>query len=176
MEVNREQKQQAIDALAEAIAKCSSGVFTDYKGLPVAEQIVLRRRLRKLGIEYRVVKNTLARFAVKKAGRDFLASSFEGPVAIAFGYDDVVAPAKALVEYNRSSDSTLAIKGGFFADRLLTPEEVQELAILPPREILLSQVAAGMQAPIVALLNCFVSPLRDITGILNARIKQLEGE
>ncbi len=174
--MNRKQKQQAIDALAEAVAKCSAGVFTDYKGLPVAEQIALRRRLSKLGIEYRVVKNTLARFAVKKAGRDFLAASFEGPVAIAFGYGDVMAPAKALVEYSRSSDSTLGIRGGFLADRLLTPEEVQALAIIPPREVLLAQVAAGMQAPIVALLNCFASPLRDITGILKARIKQLEVE
>ncbi len=172
--MKREQKQRIIGELAQTITRCSAGVFTDYKGLSMAEQTALRRRLRELGIDYRVVKNTLARFAAREAGRDFLAPSFEGTVAIAFGYGNEMAPAKAVFDYIRGSDSILAIRGGFLADRLLTSEEVEALAKIPSREVLLAQVVAAVQAPLAALLNCFTSPLRDVIGIINARIKQLE--
>lgn len=174
--MNREQKEQVVDELKEAISKCSSGILTDYKGLSNAELTVLRRKLRELGIEYRVVKNTLARFAAEKAGRDFLVGSFEGPVAIAFGYGEVIEPAKALMTYIRTSDSILSIKGGFLGDRLLSQDEVKTLATIPPREVLIAQVVAGMQSPIVGLVNCLAHPLREFSGILQARIKQLEGE
>jgi large subunit ribosomal protein L10 len=174
--VNREQKEQVVDELKEAISRCSSGVLTDYKGLSNAELTLLRRRLRELGIEYRVVKNTLARFAAKNAGKDFLAGSFEGPVAIAFGYGDVIEPAKAIMAYMRASDSILSIKGGFLGDRLLSQEDVKSLATIPSREVLIAQVLAGMQAPITGLVNCFAHPLREFSGILQARIKQLEGK
>ena len=100
--MNREQKVQIVNELKEAMTKCSSGILTDYKGLSNAELTLLRRKLRELDIEYRVVKNTLARFAAKKASKDFLVSSLEGPVAIAFGYDDVTEPAKVLTNFIRS--------------------------------------------------------------------------
>ncbi len=172
--MKREQKARIVEDLKEAIAKCSSGILTDYKGLSNAELTILRRRLRELGIEYRVVKNTLARFAAEKSGKDFLVSSFEGPVAIAFGYDDMTQPAKALVSYIRSSESVLRMKGGFLGDSLLNQDDVKSLAGVPAREVLLAQMLAGMQSPIVALANCFAHPLREFSGILQARIKQLE--
>jgi large subunit ribosomal protein L10 len=172
--VNREQKAQIVEDLKEAMAKCSSGIFTDYKGLSNAELTLLRRKLREIGIEYRVVKNTLARFAAEKAGKDFLTSSLEGPVAIAFGYDDIAGPAKVLTNFIRSSESTLSITGGFLGDRLLNQNDVKSLASIPSREVLLAQVLGGMQSPIVALVNCFVHPLREFSGIMQARIKQLE--
>ncbi len=172
--MNRQQKAQTVDELKETITRCSIGVLTNYQGISASEMTVLRRRLRQLGVEYRVVKNTLARFAAKKAGKDFLADSFEGPVAVALGYGDITEPARVLIDYIRSANSTLAIKGGFLADRLLTPEDVKTLATLASREVLLAQLLAGMQGPIVALLNCLANPLRDVIGILQARIKQLE--
>ncbi len=174
--MNREQKVKVISELAEVMARCNAGVLTNYQGLSAAELTTLRRKLRELGIEYRVVKNTLARFAAEKAGRDFLAASFEGTTAIAFSYGDEVELAKALANHIRSSDSVLTIKGGFLADRLLTQEDVNTLAELPPRGVLISQILAGMQSPITALVNCLAYPLREITGTLQARIKQLEGE
>ena len=174
--MNREQKAQIIEEIKESMAKCSSGVLTEHKGLSNAEQILLRRKLRESGIEYRVVKNTLARFAAEKAGKDFLVSSLDGPVAIAFGYDDITEPARILIGYIRSSESTLSIKGGFLGDRLLNQDNVKTLASLPSREVLITQVLAGMQNPIVALVNCFAHPLREFSGILQARIKQLEEE
>jgi large subunit ribosomal protein L10 len=123
-----------------------------------------------------VVKNTLARFAVERAGKDDLAGSFDGPIAIAFGYGDITTPARVLTGYIRDSASSLSIKGGFLDDRLLTSEEVITLSTLPSREILLAQVLGQMKSPVSGLLNCLVSPMRGIMGVLQARINQLEGE
>jgi large subunit ribosomal protein L10 len=172
----REQKVRIVDELKEAITRCTAAVLTDYQGLSASELDVLRRRLREQNIEYRVVKNTLARFAAEKADKEFLVGSFEGPVAIAFGYGDVTEPARVLNDYVKGSDSPMSIKGGFLGDRLLTNDEVGRLAKLPPREVLIAQVLAGMQSPITGLVSCLASPLRGFMGVLQSRIKQLEGE
>ena len=174
--MSREKKTQIIDSLRETFSRCSIGVLTDYRGLSASEMTILRRKLRELGIEYRVVKNTLARFAAERASRADLVSSFEGPVAIAFGYGDIVEPAKTLADYIRASKSSLTIKGGFLIDRLLTSGEVSALSTLPSREILLAKVLGGMQSPIAALVNCLAAPLAGMARVLQARIKQLEGE
>lgn len=172
--MSREKKVEIISQLKEAVASCNVGVLTDYRGLSASEMTDLRRKLREAGVEYRVVKNTLARFAVKKAGKAYLAGSFEGPVAIAFGYDSVTEPARVLIDYIKSTKSVLSIKGGFLDERFLTPADITTLSKLPSRDILLSQVLAGMQSPIVSLLNCLNSPLRGFMAVLQARIKQLE--
>ncbi|UCE97717.1 MAG: 50S ribosomal protein L10 [Dehalococcoidia bacterium] len=172
--MNKEQKAQIVAELKQAIARCSSGIFTNYKGLSNAELSLLRRRLRELGIEYRVVKNTLARFAAEKAGKEFLINLFKGPVAIAFGYDDVTEPARVLTGYIRSSDSILSIKGGFLGDQLLDQNEVVNLASIPSRDILLAQIVTGMQNPVAVLINCLAHPLRNLNTVLQSRIKQLE--
>ena len=173
----REKKAQAIDRLQDGFAKCNVGILTDYRGLSTPEMSSLRWRLRELGIEYKVVKNTLARFAAERAGRHDLASLFEGPVAIAFGYgDDITEPARALAGYISTSKASLNIKGGFLSDRLLTSEEVTTLSTLPSREILLAKLLGGMQSPITALVSCLAAPVRGVIGMLQARIQQLEGE
>jgi len=172
----REEKAQIIDKLQECVSKCSIGILTDYRGLSTPEMNVLRAKLRELGVEYKVVKNTLARFAVERAGRNDLVSSFEGPIAIAFGYGDITEPTRALADYINTSKASLSIKGGFFSDRLLTSGEVKTLSTLPPREILLAQLLGGMQSPITALVSCLATPIRGVIGVLQARIKQLEGE
>jgi large subunit ribosomal protein L10 len=175
MRMRREQKMQIVDELKESISKCSLGILTDYQGLSATEITAMRRKLRQMGIEYRVVKNTLARFAAEKAGKDFLSGSFEGPVAVAFGYGDIIEPARALLNYINSSDTAMSIRSGFLGDRLLTSEEVKTLAKIPSREVLLAQLVSGMQAPITALLNCLNSPIRGTIAVLQNRIKQLEG-
>ena len=174
--MSREKKAQIIDRLRDAFSECSIGVLTDYRGLSASEITILRRRLGESGVRYRVVKNTLARFAAERAGRADLATSFEGPVAIAFGYGDIVEPARALADYIRTSKSSLAIKGGFLGDRLLTSGDVTALSTLPPREILFARVLGGMQIPISALVSHLATPIRGLMGVLKARIQQLEGE
>lgn len=170
----REQKVRIVDELSEAITGCSAAVLTDYQGLSASELDVLRSKLRSMKVEYRVVKNTLARFAVEKAGKKFLSDSFEGPIAIAFGYGDVAEPARIISEYIKGSDSPLNIKGGFLGDRLLGVDEVDRLAKLPTRDVLIAQVLASMQSPITGLVTCLSSPIRGFMGVLQSRIKQLE--
>ncbi len=172
----REKKVRIIDELQEVFSECDIGILTDYRGLSAAKMTDLRRTLRKADVKYRVVKNTLARLAAERAGKNELVALFEGPVAIAFGYGDITEPAKVLADYIRDSKTDLDIKGGFLADRLLTAADVMTLSTLPSREILLARVLGGMQSPMVALVNCLITPVRGIMGVLQARIKQLEGE
>ena len=173
---SREQKTQVIDELQEAFSRSQVGILTDYRGLTAQEMSTLRRGLKESGVEYKVVKNTLARFAAERAGKDELVGFFQGPVAIAFGYGDIIEPARVLVDYARTSNTSLSIKGGFLGDRLLTSEDVATLATLPAREVILAKVVGGMQSPILALLNCLTNPMRGIIGVLQGRIKQMEGE
>ena len=174
--MSREKKAQLMDSLQQVFSRCSIGIMTDYRGLSANEMTDLRRGLRESGIEYKVVKNTLARFAAKRAGKEELVSFFEGPVAIAFGYGDITEPARALANYIQTSRASMSIKGGFLSDRLLTSEDVTTLSTLPSREILLAKVVGGVQSPISALVSHLTAPMRGIIGMLQARIQQMEGE
>ena len=170
-----EKKTKIIESLQEQFAKSSAGVLTDYRGLTMAELTALRRKLREAGVEYRVVKNTLAQFAARNAGMEDLPGVITGPVGIAFGYAEMNVPAKVLAEYIKASKSTLAIKSGFMGDSVLTAKEVEQLATLPSREVLISQVMAGMQSPLVGLVSVLAGPVRGLMGVLQARIEQMEG-
>ena len=172
----REKKSKVIDQIEEMFSKCSVGILTDFRGMPTAELVGLRRKLGELGIDYHVVKNTLARLAAERLGKKNLTGLFEGPVAIACGYGDVVQPAKILSDYIRTAKVSLSIKGGFLGDRVLTPEDVATLVRLPSREVLLAKVVGGMQIPIYGLLGQLTAPMRGFMTILQARIKQLEGK
>ena len=173
---SRAKKAQVIDGLQESLSRCRIGILTNYRGLSNQEMTALRRRLQEASIDYKVIKNTMARLAAERIGRDDLAGVFEGPVAVALGYDDIVAPARILAAFIREGETALSITGAFLADRVLTSEEVMTLATLPSREILLARLLGQMQAPVSALLNCLSSPIRGFMGILQARIKQLEEE
>jgi large subunit ribosomal protein L10 len=174
--MQREKKTQSIDMLREAFNKCAVGVMTDYRGQSTGEITQLRHKLRELEIEYKVVKNTLARFAAEGAGRDDLLQYFKGPVAIAFGYGNIVEPAKALTDFISTTRTSLSIKGGFLGESVLTAEDVKALSKQPAREVLLAMVLGSLRSPITALVNCLAAPIREITGVLQARIQQLEGE
>jgi len=174
--VSREKKTQIIEELQKEISDCNIGILTDYRGLTNSEITVLRRKIQEASGSYRVVKNTLARFAAERADRVELTGKFEGPVAVAFGYGSMTEVSKALIDSIRSTGSTASIKSGFISDRMLSAGEVTIIANLPPREVLLARVVGGMKSPISGLVNCLASPLRGLAGVLQARIQQLEGE
>ena len=171
----KEKKEQMIDELASSLSRCTIAVATDYRGLTAKEMVQLRRRLTESGIEYRVIKNTLTRFAAERAGKNQLETLLTGPVAIAFGYDDVVKPAQILREHIRSASSVLQIKGGILGDRLLTAEDVVNLAVMPSKEVLLARLVGQLNAPLQALHNVLSAPLRGLLNVMQARIKQVEG-
>jgi len=173
--MRKEEKKEAVRELAQKLSGCDVAITTNYRGLSVAEMTELRRRLRQAGIEYRVIKNTLARFAAEQAGKEGLTTIIEGPTAIAFGHGDVAAPAKALLDYIRSSKSELKIRGGLLDRRVLSAAEVTTLATLPPKEELIAKLLAGMQGTILGLVNVLTANITSFLNLLNARMKQLEG-
>ncbi|MFH0942030.1 MAG: 50S ribosomal protein L10 [Chloroflexota bacterium] len=174
--MQRGKKAATIDQLEALFRKCRIGILANYRGITAPELTALRRRFREKGFDFKVVKNTLAHLAAEKAGRKDLAEIFSGPVAIIFGYGNEIEPAKALQEYNRDVKTALEIRGGFMANRLLDAGEVIYLAKLPPKEVLLGKVIGGMQTPIIRLISQLSSPIRGITGVLQARINQLEAK
>ncbi len=172
----REEKVAQVNELADIIAGCSIGVLVDYRGITAVKVTEMRRQMRERQVSVRIVKNTLARLAAKQAGREDLAELFAGPTALISSTTDEVEPARALAEYLRSSGVEIDIMGGFFPDRMLSASDIKTLAKLPSREILIAQILSGMLAPINGLVNCLVSPMRGLMGVLEARKQQLEAE
>jgi large subunit ribosomal protein L10 len=171
-----EKKEKAVESLKQVFAKSHIGIMTDYRGLKTPELNELRRKLKEANVDYKVVKNSLAQIAAKNAGLDYLEGALQGPMAVAFGYGDVVKATKTLTDYIRTSKTTLKIKGGFLDDRILTVKDLEALAKLPSREILLSRVIGGIQAPISGLVNVLAAPMRGLAQVLQGRIKQLEAK
>ncbi len=122
-------------------------VFTDYKGMTVAELTELRRLLRKSSLDYRVVKNTLAKIASKDTRIGVAAEVFKGPVGIAIGYDDPVLAAKKVLEFTKTNEK-LQITGAVVEGKFCQRAEVKAIAELPSREVLLSMLVGVMQAPL----------------------------
>lgn len=162
-----EEKQVIIQEIVEKINRSQSIVLCDYRGLNVAQVTELRRRLREAGVEYKVLKNTMVRFAAREAGIDGLDDILSGPTAVAFGVSDPVAPAKIISEFAKTNDK-LQIKAGVLDKKVLTAENVKALADIPPREVLLSMVLRGMQGPISGLVNVLQGNIRNLAYVLAA--------
>jgi len=171
----KQKKEQLIGELTDSLSRCTIAIATDYRGLTAKEMVQLRRRLTTMGIEYKVTKNTLTRFAAEKADKKQLEPLLSGPIAIAFGFDDVVKPAQVLREHIRAVGSVLQIKGGILGDKLLTAEDITALATLPPREVLIARLMGQLNAPIQALHNVLSAPVRGFLNVMQARARQLEG-
>jgi large subunit ribosomal protein L10 len=134
-------------------------IFTDYKGMTVAELSALRRLLRGSGVEYSIVKNTLARIASQDTPISVAKAIFKGPVAVAIGYKDPVMTAKKVTEFSKKNEK-LKLSGGVIEGKLYSVGEVKAIADLPPREVLLSMIAGAFQAPaskMAAALSATVS-------------------
>ena len=165
----REKKAQIVSNLADDLSRTTIVIATDYRGLLAKQMAELRNALAKAGVGYHVVKNTLAYRAADQIGKPQLRDIIEGPVALAFGYDDVVNVAKALNQYIKSTTLPLEIKGGLLGDRILPPEEVLKLASLPPREVLIARLLGQLQAPVGSLHNLLSFPLRGLLNVLRSR-------
>lgn len=165
----REKKAQIVSNLADDLSRTTIVIATDYRGLLAKQMAELRNALAKEGVGYHVVKNTLAYRAADQIGKPQLRDIIEGPVALAFGYDDVVNVAKALNQYIKSTTLPLEIKGGLLGDRVLPPEEVLKLASLPPREVLIARLLGQLQAPVGSLHNLLNFPLRGLLNVLQSR-------
>jgi large subunit ribosomal protein L10 len=171
----KEKKEGIIEELAGNLGKCAVVITTDYRGITAKEMVQLRKQLHLQGVEYKVVKNTLAHLAAERAGVKGMDQFLSGPLAIALGYDDAVKPAKVLMDHIRAANSVLKIKGGIMGDRVLTVADVASLAITPSREVLIAQLMGQLKAPVYQLHSVLSAPLRGLAIALQARAKQLEG-
>jgi large subunit ribosomal protein L10 len=173
--MHRDEKEKVVAELTERLRTSETLIVADYRGLTNAEIDGLRSRLLEHGARFAVVKNTLTRRAAEAAGADALLALLEGPSAIAFveSEGDPVAVAKALRDA-ATTTKVLAIRGGVLEGAAMSAEQVEDLAKLPPAEVLRAQLVGAIVSPLTTVVALISAPLRDLVGLIDARIAQLE--
>jgi len=171
MENPRPEKIAVVAEVRERLEAADAALLTEYRGLNVKALADLRRQLRPLGGEYKVYKNTLVRFAARDLGAEELESLLSGPTAITFVNGDAAAAAKTLRDYARTNQN-LVVKGGLLGGKVLSAGDVQALADLPSREVLLAQLAGAFQAPLVKMAGLLQALPRNFAYGLKALIDQ----
>ena len=143
-------KKSVVAELTEKMRNAQSGILVDYKGITVEQDTKLRAELRKNGIEYAVVKNTLTRFAANELGYTELDPLLNGTTALALGMEDPIVPAKHIVDFAKKNPKVFAVKGGFFEGKFMSAQEIEAVSELGSKQGLLSTVLGTMNAPIAA--------------------------
>jgi large subunit ribosomal protein L10 len=161
------EKVESVTELHDKFARAVSAVLTDFRGLTVQELTDLRQQLRQASLELAVVKNTLARLAVRETPFERLSPYLMGPTSITFSYRDATAPAKILSAYVKRQPK-LAVRAGLFEGEVVPAEKIAEIADLPPRDIILAQALAAMQGPLAGLAWTLQGVLSTFIGTLQA--------
>lgn len=165
------EKQVIVQEIAEKFRNSQTAVLVDYRGLNVEEVTELRKKAREAGIDYKVYKNSMMRFAAKETGLEGLLDVMVGPTAVAFCETDPVAPAKLISEFAKTHKA-LEIKAGMVDGKVLDVKGVEDLAELPPREVLVAKVLGGLNAPITGFVNVLNGNIRGLVVALNAIAEQ----
>ncbi len=160
--------------IKDRMERASIAISADYRGLTVAQITELRRALRPAGAQVNIVKNTLAAMAAKEAGREEMAEIVQGPTALAIGFDDPIAPVKALTEHMRAKRLTIEIRGGWLEGKVLSRAEVESLATMPSKEQMIADVVSKLQSPLYNFAGLMQSTVRNFAGLIDARANQLE--
>jgi large subunit ribosomal protein L10 len=171
-----EQKVESVALLKEKFENASIVISADYTGMSVTAMTSFRHALRDQGVEFRVIKNSLAFLAADAANKPLLKEIIEGPTGVAIGVGDPVEPARALVDFIKASRAPMVIRGGLMDDRTLTATEVGTLAALPPKDRLLALLLAQMLAPITGLVYVLNAPLQGLATVLQRRAEVLASE
>jgi large subunit ribosomal protein L10 len=175
--MQKEDKERVVAELTEKLRTAETLFVADYRGLTMPQIDSLRGKLIENGARLSVVKNTLTRRAAEAAGADALLALLEGPSAIAFieAEGDMVAVAKALADSARET-KVLEIRGGVMQGREISAADVEELAKLPPLDVLRGQVLGAIVAPLSAIAALLNAPLQNLYGLIDARIEQLQAQ
>ena len=175
--MQKHEKEQVVAELTERLRTAETLIVANYRGLTNAEIDGLRTKLIEHGARFAVVKNTLTRRAAEAAGADALLALLEGPSAIAFveSGGDPVAVAKALGDTARDT-KVLAIRGGVLEGAAMSAAEVESLAKLPPADVLRAQLVSAIVSPLTTVVMLIAAPLRDLVGLIDARIEQLQAQ
>lgn len=167
--MNRTEKQQTVEDLGRQFRELSSAILVDYRGLKVVDATELRRKIREIDGSYVVVKNTLAIRAAKDTKFEALNPHFEGPTALAFHRNDVVGLAKLLTELTKANPN-VQFKAALVEGKLVPASEIQALASLPSREVLIGKLLFLLMAPVQQLASVLKAPVRNLALAL----KQIE--
>lgn len=165
--MSKTQRQETVDTLAKRFQASPNLYVTDFTGLSVLRMTELRRRLRTAGVNYVVVKNTLAQRALEANKISALNDHLAGPTGLVLAGNDPVVAAKVLTEFAREFEKP-AIKIGLVDGRAMSPAQVKQLALLPTRDVLLSQLAGAMQAPLAQLAGVMNGMLMQVVGAFEA--------
>jgi large subunit ribosomal protein L10 len=172
--MNREQKNTAVGEIHEKLSQAAAFYLTDFSGMSVKQITTFRSRLRAQGVEYVVVKNTLAQRALADLDFPDIGSHFAGPTGLVIGRTDAVVAAKVLTDFAREFDNKPAVKLGVVERKEIGPDQIKQLADLPPREVLLAQLAGGFQAPMARLAGGMQSLLAGFARAVDALRQQRE--
>jgi large subunit ribosomal protein L10 len=170
--MNRTEKQQLVTELSDKVKGAKALYYTDFTGLNVKRMTDLRRRLRKAGVEYIVIKNTLALRAVNESG--LAGTRLKGPTGIVITRDPVGA-AKLLSDFAKENDQKPAVKGGILDGAAIDETQVKRLASMPSREQMLAELGAGLMSPMAAFVGALNGMLYMMVGALEALRAQREG-
>jgi large subunit ribosomal protein L10 len=171
MKLTQAQKGDVVATLADRFTRSGTIYVTDFTGLAVKNMTALRRQLRAVGGEYLVVKNTLALRAIQAASKGGLEDVLAGPTGLVFVAADPIAPAKILADFQKEFEHP-TVKAGWLDGRRVSAEEVKRLALLPPRDQLLGQVAGAFQAPLAGFVGALNGLLYQMVGALEALQEQ----
>jgi large subunit ribosomal protein L10 len=170
--MKKSEKEQLVSELAQKLRGANALYFTDFTGLNVKRMTDLRRRLRKSGVEYVVIKNTLALRAVNESG--LVTGQLKGPTGLVLARDPITA-AKLLTDFAKENDARPSVKGGLLEGRAIDTAQVKQLASMPSRDQMLAELGAGLQAPMAAFVGALSGLLYMFVGALEALRTQREG-
>jgi large subunit ribosomal protein L10 len=170
--MKRAEKEQLVTELSDKLKSAQSLYYTDFTGLNVKRMTELRRRLKRAGVDYVVIKNTLALRAVNESG--LVGETLKGPTGLVVGKDPVAA-ARVLTEFAKEFEDRPAMKGGMLQGKAIDNAQVKRMASLPSREQMLADLAAGMQSPMAAFVGALSGLLYMFAGALDALKSQREG-
>jgi large subunit ribosomal protein L10 len=170
--MKRTDKEQLVSDLRDKLQKSTSLYYTDFTGLNVKRMTDLRRRLKRAGVDYVVIKNTLALRAVNESG--LVGERLKGPTGLVLGADPVAA-AKVLSDFARENEQKPAVKGGLLDGKAIDSAQIKQLASLPSREQMLADLGAGLQSPMAAFVGALNGLLYMFAGALDALKSQREG-
>jgi large subunit ribosomal protein L10 len=167
-------KAQEVQEISALLRDASLAILTDYRGLKVSDLQTLRAQLRPAESSIRVVKNTLAAIAADEVGLEGLRELLTGPTALVTSASDPVAPSKIISDFARTS-RILQVRAGVLQGQIISAAEVENLANLPSREVLLGRVVGGIQSPLYGFVGVLAATIRSLGYVLNARADQLGG-